>query len=202
MLYCIGIYIMLLLKNQYQSPRPFWVDGDIDSFKGMCEFDFVAPSSHVFTIVFYWQYNILMYFTKYIPTNQKINWTLVICLEVLLVVVSISNLFMGYLFGLMYIYQMVTSILWSFTFLVFCLIFDDQIFTYLNNIGFIIKTSRRDKFYLLFACIGLFAFQMSLVLLHQNDDNEYMWIKNASLVSKFFLNESYRTNNNVQLNCF
>jgi hypothetical protein len=32
LLYCLGSYIMILIKLLYESPRPFWLVKDIESF--------------------------------------------------------------------------------------------------------------------------------------------------------------------------
>ena len=60
--YCFGLYIMVFLKMIYQSARPFWVAGKIEIFDKECMFDFASPSSHVFNLIFFWIYTIMMNF--------------------------------------------------------------------------------------------------------------------------------------------
>ena len=64
-LYCIGIYIMVMLKMMYESPRPFWMSSQIHTYNGLCMFDFGSPSFHIFNLGFFWVNVIVMYFSKY-----------------------------------------------------------------------------------------------------------------------------------------
>ena len=54
LLLCFGLYIMTFLKIIYQSPRPFWVDGDVQSYNSECKFDYASPSTHIFCLIFFW----------------------------------------------------------------------------------------------------------------------------------------------------
>ena len=59
-------------------------------------------------------------------------------------------------FGLLYYYQIVVSTLFSFVYLVIVIRFDDEILKLLEKTGFIVKSSRKYKFYLIF--ITMLAF--------------------------------------------
>ena len=63
-----GYYIMTCLKLVYKDARPFWVSNEI--FGHSCKFDFGAPSYHLYTIITFWIYNIIMYKMKY---AEKVN---------------------------------------------------------------------------------------------------------------------------------
>jgi hypothetical protein len=90
--YCFGSFLMIIISIYYTSDRPFWVDGNIRTYQGFCQFDFSCPSQHMLSIVFLMNYNIYMYFVKY---TQKPNYKLVSALFVL------SSIFAGVVaFGL------------------------------------------------------------------------------------------------------
>lgn len=168
-LYTFGLYIMIFLKIMYNSPRPFWVNSEVNTFNGACKFDFASPSVHIFSVIFFWSYNIFNYQVKYVrETNRK----LVTFLIILVACVTITNLIIMMLFGLLYIYQGVITFLYSLTYLVFCINFENEIFNLCEKIGFIIRTSRRFKFHLMFICIGLLLLQL-LISSTQQDGSQW-----------------------------
>jgi type III secretory pathway component EscU len=59
-------------------------------------------------------------------------------------------------FGLQYLYQSLVTLLYSIMYFILCANFDAVILTYCEQIGFILRSSRKYKFYLLFVCMGLF----------------------------------------------
>lgn len=61
MLYFLGLWIMILLKMLYQSPRPFWVNREVLAYKDMCQFDYANPSLNLFNLWFFYGYAIHMY---------------------------------------------------------------------------------------------------------------------------------------------
>lgn len=61
------------------------------------------------------------------------------------------------LYGLVYIHQSVIGLMVSLIYLAVCIIFDDEITSLCSDIGFRIRPSRKNKFYLLFAAIGSFV---------------------------------------------
>jgi hypothetical protein len=145
--YCIGVYLLVILKVIYQSPRPFWTSFEIQAYEGYCEFNYASPSISIFNAVFFMNYNIFMYFQKYTPV---VYIPVVISLYILsflyLIVVSTSL----HVFGLLYYYQIVVSALFSFVYLIICIRLDDGILTQMEKTGFIVKSSRKYKFYLIF----------------------------------------------------
>lgn len=61
MLYFLGLWIMILLKMLYQSPRPFWVNRNVLAINDMCNFDYANPSLNLFNLWFFYGYAIHMY---------------------------------------------------------------------------------------------------------------------------------------------
>jgi len=119
-----------------------------------------------------------MYFTKY---TETLNKKLIVALYILLFVWTIVCVFSMFLFGLVYLYQSFISMLYSFTFLVFCLNYDNEILIYCEKVGFIIRLARKYQFYLLFLCIGMFMAMIMLIgTVGNNWQEQYTWIINAS----------------------
>jgi len=92
---------MVVLKMVYEGARPFWVEADVIVLQGNCRFDFASPSTHIFNIVFFWMYTVVMYFVRY---TEKVNYWLVYSLYTLLAILSVSVAFGDFLFGLTYLY--------------------------------------------------------------------------------------------------
>jgi len=119
-----------------------------------------------------------MYFTKY---TNNFNRVLVGTLYCVLIIFASLSIMSEFLFGLVYLYQSFISLLYSFTYLVLCLNFDNEILNICEKIGFIVRSSRKYKFYLLFLCIGLFI--LSLLIMSTQESNwqeQQTWIINAS----------------------
>ena len=62
-----------------------------------------------------------------------------------------------HVFGLLYFYQSAISFLYSGIFLAFCIALDSEILQTCESLGFIVRASRKYKFYLLFSTIGMFV---------------------------------------------
>ena len=73
-----------------------------------------------------------------------------------------------HVFGLLYYYQIVVSTLFSFVYLIICIRFDDEILKMFEKIGFIVKSSRKYKFYLLF--ITMIAYLCGVVIVRSKSD--------------------------------
>lgn len=113
--YCAGLYIMMILKILYSSPRPFWVKREIRTYFQFCNFDFASPSQHVFNITFFWVYCIFMYQQKYTPS---VNYTRLRLMYGVMIFMLLITGFAQFVFGISYSYQLITSILYSGTYLV------------------------------------------------------------------------------------
>jgi len=105
------------------------------------------------SIVFLVNYNIYMYFVKY---TQKPNYNLVCVLFILSSILAGVVAFSLNLFGNIYLYQIVISIIVSIIYLLLCMNFDSSIMTYTEKLGFNVRSSRKYKFYVLFLCLGLY----------------------------------------------
>jgi predicted RND superfamily exporter protein len=92
----------------YNSPRPFWVESDVNTFNQECAFDYASPSTHTFSVIFFWGYNIFNYQIKYV---RETNRTLVTFLISLVVLLTLLNSFSLLLFGLVYLFQGFISVL-------------------------------------------------------------------------------------------
>jgi len=153
MLYCFGIFLMVLLKLVYESPRPFWTKADIHTYGDRCDFDFASPNQHMFNTTFFLFYCIFMYFQKY---TAIVNKPLIYALYTFTILLTCVMAFALYLFGVMYLYQCFISILYSIMYMILCVNIDSWIQNKCEQIGFIVRSSRKYKFLLLFLCIGMF----------------------------------------------
>ena len=120
-LYFFGLWMIILLKMMYESPRPFWVDIRVQVFKGQCSFDYASPSTHLYNLWFFYGYSIFMYLYKY---TADINYCLLYSAYTVLAVMIILTSFGMYVFGILFIYQSIVSILYSLTFNILCINFD------------------------------------------------------------------------------
>jgi len=68
---CFGYYILTCLRLMYKDTRPFWLSSDVIGHS--CKFDFGSPSYHLYTLVTFWAYNIIMYQMKYTDAFNKIK---------------------------------------------------------------------------------------------------------------------------------
>ena len=96
---CFGFYIITFLKLLYKDGRPFWVVKDVKAYS--CAFDFAGPSYHLFTITFFWAYNIVMYCMKY---AEQVNYWIVYSLSFLLTLFGIWVVIAGLYTGSIFIY--------------------------------------------------------------------------------------------------
>lgn len=119
--YCFGSFIIIIISIYYTSDRPFWVDGNIRTYQAFCQLNFSCPSQHMLGIVFLINYQIYMYFIKY---TKNPNYSLVVVLYVLSSIYAGILAFGLNLFGNIYLYQVVISIIISIIYLLVCLSFD------------------------------------------------------------------------------
>ena len=130
---CFGIYIITFLKLLYKDGRPFWINPKIKPYE--CAFDFAGPGYHLYTIVFFWSYNIIMYCMKY---AEKVNFKLVYSLFAALTLVGIWIIIAGLYTGTIYIYQNAIGMLYGLIYLVLCMNFDTEIHRMCEKTGFIV----------------------------------------------------------------
>lgn len=122
-----------------------------------------------------------MYFIRY---TEKVNKGLVITLYSLLFLLTLFLVFGVFILGQTYIYQSIISVLFSFIYFVICINFDNEILDRCEKIGFIVRSSRKYKFYLFFLCIGLFICAQAMTqTLNVGWQNEQTWVINIGEVS-------------------
>lgn len=130
---CFGLYIITFLKLLYKDGRPFWLEADIKGYD--CVFDFGGPGYHLYILTFFWSYNIVMYCMKY---SEKVNYTLVNLLFVLLFLVGCWIIIAGLYTGTIFIYQNVIGMFYGLIYLVLCMNFDTEIHKMCEKTGFIV----------------------------------------------------------------
>ncbi len=74
------------------------------------------------------------------------------------VVVSLYTVTAGFYLGVTFLHQSIFGGIYGFIYLVFMLHFDENIHSLCLQTGFLIKSSRKWTFYMLFLSIGLFIF--------------------------------------------
>ena len=161
----------------FKSGRPFWDVAEITS-NGHCLYDFSGPSQTAYAMTFFWPYIIIMFLFKYYASPKRVlNWILI----VLVLFVWIDVYIFTVANGLDYIYQLVIGQLYGFTYLVGCLVFDNEVHRYSLRTGFSIRSSRARKFYLFFVCLGLLVlFIMYYYSTYGNWSMPQNWIVNAN----------------------
>lgn len=135
-----------------------------------------------------------MYCMKY---AEKVNYYLVGSLYFLVFVTGIWVIISGLYEGTIYIYQNVIGMLYGLIYLVLCMNFDTEIHRMCEKTGFIVQSSRKNKFYLFFLCIGLFV--ASLIYYNSELDQWTMpqtWVVNASTDNQDCRNSLVQTSNN------
>lgn len=121
-------------------------------------------------MMFYYPYAIYMHFWKFSLTPSRV---VVSVLSGIIVLMTIGVAYAQLLFGQLYIYQFCTTMVYCMIYLGACIIFDNEIMSLCEKLGFLKKTSRVLKFYLLFFVIGLYVF--ATVVFSGIDD---VWIEN------------------------
>lgn len=120
-LYFSGLWMIILLKMLYESPRPFWVDSRVQVLREKCMFDYASPSTHLFNLWFFYGYSVFMYLYKY---TADVNYKLVYLVYSILLLFMVITSFAMYIFGVLFIYQSIVSILYSLSFNILCINFD------------------------------------------------------------------------------
>ena len=74
MCYCVGVYLITMLKLMYTEPRPFWVNETIDVPRSYCPIGYAMPSLGTFNIVFFMSYTAFMQLYKYKRPEARKSW--------------------------------------------------------------------------------------------------------------------------------
>lgn len=173
---CFGYYFMTTLKLLYKDGRPFWLSQDIVGYR--CRFDFGGPSYHLYTLLTFWVYNIIMYQMKY---TEDVSKTKVYVMFGLVAFFGVWTVIAGLHQGTTFLYQDFMGFLYGGMVLVISMNFDTSIHLMCEKTGFIIETSRKYKFYLFFLCLGLFV-PVLIYYLQMCDEwiSPQMWLDNST----------------------
>ena len=122
-----------------------------------------------------------MRFWKY-SNNQ--NVVLITTLYMVLFVCYCAQVFTLALYGLLYMHQAFLTTFYSLIYLLICVSFDEDIMKFSEEGGFLLHTSRKLKFNILFYSLGLFVLA-SMIVGGMDDSwsNDRTWVKNVIHVS-------------------
>lgn len=126
-----GYFILTVLKLLYKDGRPFWLSNEVVGY--ICRFDFAGPSYHLYTLITFWAYNIIMYQMKYAAEVRR--W-LVYLQFAIIALVGIWVIFAGLYQGTTFLYQEFMGFLYGILFLAAVMNFDTQIHSLCEKIGF------------------------------------------------------------------
>lgn len=148
-----GGFTITMLKIIYKIPRPYWIDSGIQG--KLCDLDYSGPSDHAFWICFFYTYVTIIFFERYI---EKPRHTLTIVLIGMIAFLwLLTSLILSY-FGSTFLIESMIGGTFGFLYTLALLYFDTYIHELVEKAGFIVKESRRYKFYVFFTCLGLLAF--------------------------------------------
>lgn len=101
--------------------------------------------------------------------------------------VQITMIVTFWLNGISFLYQQGISLLYTTIFITGCINFDKEIMTFCEQSGFILRSSRRNKFYIFFASISIYVVIYAIAL-SQGDawSNKIDLVENALIVSQHF----------------
>ena len=58
--YCLGSYMMTVLKLIYHEPRPYWTNTEIKVAMNECDFSYGNPTQATFNFIFFFTYSAYM----------------------------------------------------------------------------------------------------------------------------------------------
>ena len=119
---CLGYYVLTVLKLIYKDARPFWISSEVEPYR--CRYDFAGPSYHLYTIITFWVYNVIMYRMKY---NDRVNICEVITLLTYLGIFGILVVIAALHQGTTFLYQEMMGLLYGILFLVVVMNLDTAI---------------------------------------------------------------------------
>lgn len=152
----VGAFIIAIIKLFYKVPRPYWIDGQVRG--KMCLMDFSGPSDNQFFMAFFYSYNIIMFFIIYSKVNHRILAG--VLLTLLGVVILIQAVLLNYL-GTVFYLESLIGVVYGVIFTAIWLSLDSEIHRTSELTAFIIKTSKKYKFYFLF--FSLIAFTAAVI---------------------------------------
>lgn len=184
----VGAFLISVLKLFYKVPRPYWVEEDVKGKE--CLMDFSGPSDNQFFMVFFYSYNIIIFFILYSERKHSMLAALLLSTNAFMVV--IAALCLNYL-GTAFYLQSITGVVYGVLYTALCLTLDSEIHRISELSAFIIKTSKKYKFYFLFVSLVAFC----CVLVYYNAELitwrvPQKWIINSQEECKFDQNFEIR----------
>lgn len=173
-----GIFIVFALTMLYKDGRPFWDYEDVSPYSN-CLYSFASPESRQFILTFVWPYLFIQSRLKYVTQGERSRLLTCVCFT-FVIAFMILNYFNGVFNGINYLYQTLFGNLYGFCYLVMCLVFDAELHRYCEKTGFILKSSRGRKFWLMFFCLGMILVELVYFLSEVGNWNMPQdWIYNA-----------------------
>ena len=122
-----------------------------------------------------------MRFWTYSNNQSKILLT---TLYLALFVCFCAQVFTLELYGLLYMHQAFLTAFYSIIYLLICVTFDAELMKFSEEAGFLLHTSRKLKFNILFYSLGLFVLASGIVAgMDDAWSNDRKWVKNVIHVS-------------------
>lgn len=147
-----GSFFISVVKLFYKVPRPYWIDGKIDGKE--CLMDFSGPSDNQFFMVFFYSYNIVIFLILYSEKSHTMFAALLLSVNAFAVV--IAALCLNYL-GTCFYLESITGVIYGLIFSSVCLALDSEIHRVSEMTAFIVRTSKKYKFYMLFVSLVCFC---------------------------------------------
>ena len=162
-----------------KEPRPYWVDLGIQTIDGSCKLEYASPATHTFDAMFLGIYLVYNHTVLYKAKSER-NYTAVIISGSLVCVFIAGSIILELLFGVNYINQNIVSIIYSLMAINVATMFDKDLSRFAERAGFLLKPSRKYKFYVLFIYLALFIFAMMINAgMGDSWDNNFMYVQNA-----------------------
>ena len=174
----IMMFIVALLKLLYATPRPFWMDTNIDV--PVWFLDYSGPSDHLFVGVFLYSYTIYNVFMDNIEGKRGyfFVWILLSINGLFMLTIALALFFLGQTF----FFSSIVGALYSIILVIVCIKQDYFIHKWCQYIAFDIYKSRRYKFYVLFICLLLLVV---IVVYYRLNVGEYgiqaSWLRSKCL---------------------
>lgn len=184
----IASFLISILKLFYKVPRPYWVDEKVHGKE--CLMDFSGPSDNEFFMTFFYSYNIIMFLVLYSEKSHK--RLAAACLSINAFMVVIAALCLNYL-GTGFYLESIIGVVYGILYTALCLTLDTEIHRISEMSAFIIKTSKKYKFYVMFLSMAAFC----CVVVYYNSELitwrvPQKWIVNSQDECKFDKNFEVR----------
>lgn len=102
--YCLGSFMMTILKLAYAEPRPYWTERSIKTPNNECDFSFGNPTQSTFNFIFFFSYSAYMQLYRYVKVNDRKKWQ--IWLAAIFIILGESLIiFMSWINGISFLYQ-------------------------------------------------------------------------------------------------